>query len=132
MRWLTLRRAIFVLVGVCVLSYLGAILYLVTQETRLVFQAGRPLAESRPSFPYEQIDLPRPDRARQFAWVMKQSDPDSSPWLLFLHGNASTIASRMNILHYTELRAFGLNVIAPEYRGYAGTRWRSQRIEPDR
>jgi uncharacterized protein len=120
MRWLTLRRAIFVLVGVCVLSYLGAILYLVTQETRLVFQAGRPLAESRPSFPYEQIDLPRPDRARQFAWVMKQSDPDSSPWLLFLHGNASTIASRMNILHYTELRAFGLNVIAPEYRGYAG------------
>ena len=40
--------------------------------------------------------------------------------MLFLHGNAATIASRVNIAHYTELRSLGLNVLAPEYRGYGG------------
>ncbi|HEX4566048.1 MAG TPA: alpha/beta hydrolase, partial [Vicinamibacterales bacterium] len=42
------------------------------------------------------------------------------PWIFFLHGNASTIASRMNVLHYEGLRGLGVNVIAPEYRGYGG------------
>ena len=41
-------------------------------------------------------------------------------WVLFLHGNASTVASRMNVKHYTRLRELGLNVLAPEYRGYNG------------
>jgi uncharacterized protein len=120
MRKLTVRRVLGTVLGLGVLAYLGAILYLVSQETRLVFQAERPMAESRPPFPYEQVDLPRSDRARQFAWVMRASDPAHDNWLIFLHGNASTIASRVNIVHYTELRALGLNVLAPEYRGYAG------------
>jgi uncharacterized protein len=120
MRRLTARRVLGTVLGLGVLAYLGAIIYLVSQETRLVFQADRPMTESRPLFPYEQIDLPRSDRARQFAWVMRTSDPAHDNWLIFLHGNASTIASRMNIVHYTALRALGLNVLAPEYRGYAG------------
>jgi fermentation-respiration switch protein FrsA (DUF1100 family) len=98
--------------------YGGAMVWLVTQETRLVFQAGRPLSESRPSFPYERIDLPRADGLQQFAWVMQQ--PDARVWVLFLHGNAATIASRVNIARYRELRELGLNVVAPEYRGFAG------------
>ena len=40
--------------------------------------------------------------------------------MLYLHGNASTVASRMNVKHYTRLRELGLNVLAPEYRGYNG------------
>jgi fermentation-respiration switch protein FrsA (DUF1100 family) len=39
---------------------------------------------------------------------------------LYLHGNASTVASRMNVKHYARLRDLGLNVLAPEYRGYNG------------
>src|SRR5688500_13736572 len=46
--------------------------------------------------------------------------PDARTWLLFLHGNSATIASRANIARYRELRALGLNVLAPEYRGFAG------------
>jgi len=42
------------------------------------------------------------------------------PWVIFLHGNASTIASRLNILHYDRLVQLGVNVFAPEYRGYGG------------
>jgi len=102
------------------MGYGGAVLYLVSQETRLVFQAGRTLSAGRPGFPFEQIDVPRTDGARQFAWIMEQSTGRDSPWVLFLHGNAATIAARVNIAHYTELRRLGLNVMAPEYRGFGG------------
>ena len=107
--------ALLATVGGC---YIAAILWLMSQETRLVFQAGRPLGEGRPSFPFTQVDVPRSDGERQFAWVMENSD--ARTWLLFLHGNAATIASRVNIARYRELRALGLSVLAPEYRGFAG------------
>ena len=34
--------------------------------------------------------------------------------------NATTIASQVNIARYSELRNLGVNVLAPEYRGFAG------------
>jgi fermentation-respiration switch protein FrsA (DUF1100 family) len=45
---------------------------------------------------------------------------DTAPWVIFLHGNDSNISSRMNVLHYERLRSLGLNVLAPEYRGFGG------------
>jgi uncharacterized protein len=99
-------------------GYAGVILWLMSQETRLVFQAGRPLGEGRPTFPFTQVDIPRTNGGRQFAWVME--NPDARTWLLFLHGNSATVASRVNIARYRELRALGLNLLAPEYRGFAG------------
>jgi fermentation-respiration switch protein FrsA (DUF1100 family) len=98
--------------------YGGAMAFLVTQETRLLFQAGRPLGEARPSFPYEQIEIPRADGGRQFGWLIES--PAARAWVLYLHGNSATIASRVNIARYRELRALGLNVLAAEYRGFAG------------
>jgi uncharacterized protein len=112
-----LSIAVAVLLAI-ILSYAGALLWLASQETRIVFNAGRPLGEARPPFLYEQVDLPRPDGARQFAWVMKR--PEAHAWVLFLHGNSATIASRVNIARYRELREMGLSVMAPEYRGFAG------------
>jgi fermentation-respiration switch protein FrsA (DUF1100 family) len=92
-----------------------------TQETRLVFANGRPLAAGRPSPPFEQSSIVRADRQPQFAWVMRHpTAADSAPWLLFLHGNAATVASRVNIVRYEALRALGLNVVAVEYRGFGG------------
>jgi uncharacterized protein len=111
-------RFAVVVVATIAVCYIAAILWLVSQETRLVFQAGRPLAESRPAFPYTEVEIPRADGARQFGWAMEQ--PDARTWLLFLHGNSATIASRANIARYGELRALGVNVLAPEYRGFAG------------
>ena len=114
-------RVILALLVIAAIGYGIAVLYLVSQETRLVFQAGRTLGEARPSFPYEKIDVPRADGARQFAWIMRAVPvTDDAPWVLFLHGNAATIAARVNIAHYAELRKLGLNVMAAEYRGFGG------------
>lgn len=113
-------RLLLGLLGIVVLGYGVSVIWLMTQETRLVFQAGETLSAGRPPFAFEQIDIPRGDGARQFAWRMPITSPAPAPWVLFLHGNASTIASHVNISHYRLLRMAGLNVLAPEYRGFSG------------
>jgi pimeloyl-ACP methyl ester carboxylesterase len=101
-------------------GYSVAVMWLLGRETQLVFEAGSTLATGRPGFPYEQIDVPRADGVQQFAWVMRTADSDAGPWALYLHGNASSVASQVNIAHYRALRNAGLNVLAPEYRGFGG------------
>lgn len=109
---LTLPRVLAALLLLAVVAYGGAIIWLVTNETRLIFQAQAAMGDRRPAAPLETAG---------HAWLMRTADaPEARPWVVFLHGNASTIASRMNILHYEHLRALGLNVMAPEYRGYGG------------
>lgn len=119
--WLLVRRTLVIAAIAVALLYCTAVVWLMTQETTIVFQAGQPLGSLRPHEPFAQVDVPRSDARRQFAWVLRtEASPESRPWLLFLHGNASTVASRLNILHCEQLRGLGLNVLAPEYRGYAG------------
>ena len=116
-----LRRILLTIAVVAALVYGGAVAYLISQETRLVFAAGRPLAAGRPTEPFEQVDLPRVDGLKQFAFILRQAgETKTAPWLLFLHGNRATIGSRVNIVRYEQLRALNLNVIAPEYRGFGG------------
>jgi len=113
-------RVLLSLLSLAAVGYAIAVLVLIARETRLVFEATRTLAATRPEFPYDQIDIPRADGARQFAWVMRRGVSDDGPWVLYLHGNPATIASRINISHYAQLRALGLNLLAPEYRGFGG------------
>ncbi len=115
------RQAAIAIATVAVLGYGGALGWLVAQETQLVFRAGRPLGEGRPAFAFEQVNLPRTDAARQFAWVMKAEGARAdTPWVLYFHGNAATIASRGNLARYAQLHGMGLHVLAPEYRGFGG------------
>jgi pimeloyl-ACP methyl ester carboxylesterase len=102
------------------LGYGVAVVWLIRQETRLVFQAGNTLATGRPPFAYEQVIIPRDDGAQQFAWVMRRHASDAGAWVLYLHGNATSVASQVNIAHYAVLRNAGLHVLAPEYRGFGG------------
>ena len=114
-------RVILVLLVLAVLGYGAAVLYLVTLEARLVSRVGRTLGAARPAFPFEQVDIPRADGARQFAWLMPEpAAAADAPWVLFLHGNPATVAAKLNIAYYGELRKLGLNVMAPEYRGFGG------------
>ena len=115
------------LAGIGVLAvvvYLGAIAWLVANETRLVFRAVTVLGDRRPTSPgNEQVDEPaagggRPPDAR--AWLMPAAAAADAPWVIYLHGNDANIGSRMNLLHCERLRALGVNVIAPEYRGFGG------------
>src|SRR4029453_15280378 len=101
-------RVLLTLLVIAAIGYGGVVIWLMTQETRLVFQAGATLAPTRPPFPFEQVDIPHHDGPQRFGWV------------LVLHGNGATIAARVNIARYTGLRKMGVNIMAPEYRGFAG------------
>lgn len=100
------------------LVYTAVVIWLIREETRLIFQAGSTLATGRPPFPYEEIEIPRAEGVRQFAWVMPRSGSDGGPWVLYLHGNITSVASQVNISHYRMLRELGANVFAPEFRGF--------------
>jgi fermentation-respiration switch protein FrsA (DUF1100 family) len=115
-----MKRLVTGLAIVAILAYAGAMLWLVLQETALVFKPGRPLGELRPRTPYEQVFVDA-ESGRQPAWLMRAPAADEPrPWVIYLHGNDANIATRLNILHYEQLAKIGLNVMAPEYRGYAG------------
>ena len=94
------RRAISALIVIGAVAYAAAIARLMTQETELIFHTELARADTKPPFAYEQVDLPRADGARQFAWRMEREQPGSDgdtgvTWVLFLPGNASTVASRV-------------------------------------
>lgn len=110
------------LVAITVLVYAGAIVWLIANETRLVFAAVTVLGDRRPAQPYEQIEQAAKDGSRDpnfRAWILPAPGA-AAPWVIFLHGNDANIASRLNILHCEQLRGLGLNVLAPEYRGFGG------------
>jgi hypothetical protein len=115
------RRLLIAVAVLCILGYGGALAWLVANESKIVFQGGRPLGDARPAAPFELIELPRADLARQLAFKMPHgSDWGNRPWVVYLHGNAATIGSRQNVARAEHLRAMGMNVLAVEYRGYAG------------
>ena len=107
------------LVILSIVVYLGLIGFVASQETRLVFAAGRPLGDLRPAPPFEQVELSGTE-SRQFAWVMRHARHPDTPWVLYLHGKSANVSSRVNVLRYESFSALGLSVLAPEYRGYGG------------
>src|SRR5258708_7863334 len=116
-----LRRALILLGVLAIVAYLSAAIWLVMQETNIVFAAGLPLGDRRPAPPFEEVWIDQAQGPRQRLWLMRTAaDSAARPWVLFLHGNAANVASRLNILHCEKLRALGLNVIAAEYRGFGG------------
>jgi uncharacterized protein len=119
---LTLRRIVLALVLLVLVVYGTAVAYLFARQTKILFQAGAPLGALRPRPPFDQIELSRADGTKQLVWLMPHAGAaDGLPWLIFLHGNGAPVAARLNILHYERLRELGVNVIAPEYRGFGGT-----------
>lgn len=118
--FVTMKRLLAGLALLLIVAYIGAMVWLVTQETALVFRAGRPLGELRPRSPFQQVFVDA-ETGSQPAWVIRpRLSPETRPWVIYLHGNDANIATRMNILHYDQLADLGLNVLAPEYRGFAG------------
>jgi pimeloyl-ACP methyl ester carboxylesterase len=113
-------RVLLMLLLLSAAGYAAAVMWLIGEETRMVFQAGSTLADARPPFPYEPVEIRREDGTGQFGWAMPAADAGAPIWVLYLHGNATSVASQVNIAHYRLLRNAGLNVLAPEYRGFGG------------
>jgi uncharacterized protein len=117
----TLRRALLLVGILALVAYGGVVIWLVSQETRIVFEPDRPFGDLRPAAPFEEAWIDQAHGPRQRLWMMRAAtDSGSRPWVLYLHGNDSNVATRLNILHCEKLRALGLNVIAAEYRGFGG------------
>ena len=118
--FVTMKRLVAGLALVVIAAYAGAIVWLVSQETNLVFRAHRPLGDLRPTLPFEEIRIDA-ESGLQPAWIVRSASASGTgPWVVYFHGNDANIATRLNILHYEQLARLGLNVIAPEYRGFAG------------
>lgn len=118
--FVSMKRLLAGLAIATLVAYAGAMIWLVSQETNLVFRAHRPLGELRPSLPFDEVHIDA-ENGRQPAWIVRAAKtPERRPWVLYFHGNDANIATRLNIHHYEQLAHLGLNVIAPEYRGYAG------------
>ena len=60
----SLRRVLLLVGIVAIVGYGGAMVWLVSQETRLVFEAGRPIGDLRPAAPFEEVWV---DRAHESA-----------------------------------------------------------------
>jgi uncharacterized protein len=110
-------------VGTVVLIIVGAYALLVAAlalgQTRLVFPASLRLVTitSNPALGAERVDFRSGDGVPQVAWRLRA--PAASPWwVLYFHGNGTTITYGGE--RYALFRRLGLNVFAPEYRGYAG------------
>src|SRR5918994_7997326 len=80
----TARRILLTIAVVVACVYAAALLFLISQETRLVFEYGRPLAALRPAAPFHQVELSRPGGTGQFGWILSGADA-TAPWVLYLH-----------------------------------------------
>jgi membrane protein DedA with SNARE-associated domain/pimeloyl-ACP methyl ester carboxylesterase len=65
-----------------------------------------------------RIDFQSTDGIAQVAWQLDFPGGGSPYWMLYFHGNGTTVPLQRQ--RYALFRALGFNVFAPEYRGYAG------------
>lgn len=121
------RLIIRVFIGLFVLVFLvyaGIIVYLTTQETKLVYYEtyGQPIRTISPDsaiLSYQRMELRSEDGIKLTGWViLSEKDTFSSPWLIFCHGNASDISYIDYIERYKLFANLGLNVLTFDYRGF--------------
>jgi fermentation-respiration switch protein FrsA (DUF1100 family) len=104
------------------LAYVGLIAYLVIYQTDLIFRPRHTLAMVPASLGLEpeRVALRGAAGTPLVAWRIRAGDAATHPfWIVYLHGNDATRASDGNVTRYHQLRSLGLNVLAPEYPGYA-------------
>jgi uncharacterized protein len=121
------KLIIRLLIGLFVLAFLGyavVIVYLMTQETKLVYYEayGQPIRTICPDsthLKYQRIELRSEDGIKLSGWViLSEKDTLTSPWLLFCHGNASDISYIDYIARYKLFTNLGINILTFDYRGF--------------
>jgi fermentation-respiration switch protein FrsA (DUF1100 family) len=115
-----MRRTYLVLycsLGLLVLAYAGASVYLFVEQRTLIFQPRRELIHTPGDFGlrFETVWLPSRDDALLNGWWVPNTDP-AAPALLYLHGNDGNIGA--NAEHAARLNALGFSVFVFDYRGY--------------
>ena len=117
-RWI--RWVVAAAAGLLDLATSALIVYLVVYQTDLIFRPRHVLAmiPTTLGLAPEPVALRGANGMATVGWRI-QAAGDSPYWIVFLHGNDATRASDGNVTRYHQLRALGLNILAPEYPGYA-------------
>ena len=117
-------RVLIGILAVGILGYGGIIIYLLTQETTLVFYETykKPISIVPPDssyLKYQRLDIRSEDGIKLAGWIiLSDHDTLKSPWLLFCHGNASDISFKDYISRYKLFTSLGFNVLTFDYRGF--------------
>jgi fermentation-respiration switch protein FrsA (DUF1100 family) len=107
---------------VLVLVYVGLLLLLRVNESRLIYfpGSGRRLIPP-PAYlelPVQRVEFPTDDGLSIVSWLIPAHGDSSGFWLIICHGNAGNLSEFGRPAHYAGLRQLGLNLLAFDYRGY--------------
>ncbi|HUU83768.1 MAG TPA: alpha/beta hydrolase [Phycisphaerae bacterium] len=110
------RRVVYRLVGVVVVAYVAACVFLYVGQARFVYFPSREygLAPGDIGLAYEDLTLPTSDGLSIAGWYVPHTEAAGS--ILFCHGNAGNMSDRMVTIQ--TLHALGYNVLMFDYRGY--------------
>ncbi|HEX6433966.1 MAG TPA: alpha/beta hydrolase [Gemmatimonadales bacterium] len=105
-----------------VIAYLGLLLLLRLNESRLIYFPGSQRSLLAPpsslGLPVERIALTTQDGLTLGSWLIPAGPDSTGLWLLICHGNAGNLSEFDRPVHYAGLRGLGLNLLAFDYRGY--------------
>lgn len=100
-----------------VVAYTGVIGYYIHIEPRIVYVPSSAVFPPGPGedLAYEKTVIASADQVQLSAWIIpaKESSPD---WVIFFHGNGGNVSRAR--AWYATLHQLGVNVLAPDYRGY--------------
>jgi uncharacterized protein len=96
----------------------GLVLLYVFQRSLLYLPQRRPISPAAAGFPEaEEVTLETSDGERVIAWHVPPRP--GHPLVIYFHGNAETIANRVD--RHRELIATGAGLLAVSYRGFMGS-----------
>ena len=122
-RWPRPLRALRTLAILAVIGYAVVAVYLYLNQVELVFRppARGSLVPVSIGLDPQRVTIGDGRGLATEAWRIRPPGAAASPhWILYLHGNAATISSGVNVRRYDQLRRLGVNVLAVEYPGFGG------------
>jgi len=121
-RWPRPLRALRTLAILAAIGYVLVAAYLYLYQVEIVFRppSHGSLVPVSLGLDPQRVSIPA-DGVSTEAWRIRPPADAASPhWILYLHGNAATISSGVNVRRYDQLRRLGVNVLAVEYPGFGG------------
>jgi len=111
-----LRRVVFSILRIVLVSYIGVVMLLFLFQSRLVFVPSRTV-DATPTdagLRYEEVWFNATDGVKLNGWYVPAEQPRAT--VLLCHGNAGNISDRLDLLHV--MNRMGLNAFIFDYRGY--------------
>ncbi len=113
-----LRRVLLALIVVAVTLYAGAMVYLYTQQTHLLYlaKAGAETPDIE-GLPIQDVRISTPDGQTLQAWY--EPPQPGKPVILFLHGQGAAL--ELGKWRYIRMHKEGVGYLALAYRGFSGS-----------